>query len=111
MPWAVVFPGAGEVGRHPSQLYEAALEGLVLFLVLFALARFASARTRPGLITGVFLLGYGIARTIVETVREPDIQIGYLLGGATLGQLLSIPLVLGGIWLISRAGRSASKPA
>ena len=111
VPWAVVFPGAGEVGRHPSQLYEAALEGLVLFLVLFALARFASARTRPGLITGVFLLGYGIARTIVETVREPDIQIGYLLGGATLGQLLSIPLVLGGIWLISRAGRSASKPA
>ena len=111
VPWAFVFPGAGEVARHPSQLYESLLEGLVLFLLLFALARFAGARTRPGLLTGVFLFGYGTARVIVELFREPDAQLGYLLGGATMGQLLSVPLLLGGVWLIATALRRAPKPA
>ena len=103
LPWAMIFPAAGPQPRHPSQLYQALLEGLVLFLVMFALSRRESLRARFGWLTGVFLVGYGIARIIGEFFRQPDIFLGYLVGGATMGQLLSIPMVLAGVWLILRA--------
>ena len=103
VPWAVVFPGGGELPRHPSQLYEAALEGLVLFIVLFVLAQFTKIRTRPGMLMGVFMIGYGLSRIIVELFREPDIQIGFLISGTTLGQWLSVPLLVAGAYFIYRA--------
>lgn len=106
VPWAVAFPAGGGIGRHPSQLYEAALEGLVLFVVLLVLVRATRARWRPGLLTGVFLSGYGLARIAVEFVREPDPQLGFLFAGATMGQLLSLPLALAGagllVWALTR---------
>ena len=80
VPWAFVFPGAGPLPRHPSQLYEATLEGLVLFVVLAVMMR-AGALKRPGTILGAFCLGYGLARTICEFFREPDPQLGFLWGG------------------------------
>ena len=103
VPWAFVFPGAGPQPRHPSQLYEAALEGLLLFLLLHVLIR-RGALARPGLVAGVFCVGYGISRIIVEFFREPDPQIGYLAGGwLTMGILLSLPLIAVGGWLVKRA--------
>ena len=105
-PWAMFFPGAGPLPRHPSQLYEAALEGLVLFAVLATMIR-AGALQRPGLITGAFALGYGIARSFCELFREPDPQLGYLLAGRlTMGMLLSLPLMLAGIAFIMAARRT-----
>jgi phosphatidylglycerol:prolipoprotein diacylglycerol transferase len=105
LPWAMVFPTGGAVPRHPSQLYEAALEGVLLFVVLYLLLRLTSIRTRPGALTGVFIAGYGLARLFVEFFREPDAHLGFLLGGATMGQLLSLPLVAFGLWLIVRTRR------
>ena len=103
VPWAMVFPHAGPEPRHPSQLYEAALEGIVLFLVLHVLVRKGALR-HPGLVSGVFALGYGLARFTVEFFREPDRQLGFLYGGwLTMGMLLSLPLMLIGLWLIARA--------
>ena len=93
--WAMVFPDAGPAPRHPSQLYEAGLEGLVLLVILFFCIRAGSLR-RPGLTTGMFAIGYGVARIICEFFREPDPQLGFLFGGATMGMLLSLPLVLAG---------------
>jgi phosphatidylglycerol:prolipoprotein diacylglycerol transferase len=104
VPWAMVFPNGGPLPRHPSQLYEAALEGLMLFAVLALLIR-AGALKRPGLVLGAFALGYGVARAICEHFREPDIQIGFLWGGLTMGTLLSLPLILAGIALIAVALR------
>jgi len=97
-PWGMIFPQGGPIPRHPSQLYEAALEGLVLFLVLWLLARRGALRRR-GLTTGVFFAGYGAARLLVELFREPDAQIGFLAGGITMGQALSLPMLLIGIGL------------
>ena len=105
VPWAMVFPRGGPDPRHPSQLYEATLEGLVLFAVLLFLVYRARAMERPGILSGTFLIGYALARGAVEFVREPDAQLGFLIGGATMGQLLSLPLALGGIYLIWRARR------
>jgi phosphatidylglycerol:prolipoprotein diacylglycerol transferase len=105
VPWAMAFPGAGPVPRHPSQLYEATLEGIVLFLVLALLMR-AGALKRPGTITGAFALGYGIARAFCEFFREPDAQLGFLWGGLTMGMLLSLPLMLVGIAMIVAANRA-----
>jgi len=105
VPWAMVFPRGGPAPRHPSQLYEAALEGLVLFIVLNLLWRSENIRSRPGLLSGVFLAGYGLARETVEGFRQPDAHLGFLLGGATMGQWLSAPMVLIGVWLIVRALR------
>ena len=103
VPWAMVFPNGGPEPRHPSELYQATLEGIVLFLVLFALER-RGARWRPGLITGAFLIGYAIARTIGELFRQPDEQLGYLLFGVvTMGQILSLPMLAAGAWMIWRA--------
>lgn len=109
VPWAMAFPAGGPSPRHPSQLYEAALEGLLLFLVLFVLANLFRARRWPGAISGAFLAGYGLSRIIVEFFREPDPQLGFLTGGATMGQLLSAPMVLLGIAVIVYARRQ--KPA
>ena len=103
VPWAMVFPGGGPNPRHPSQLYEAALEGAVLLLVLFVLARYTEALRRPGLIFGTLLAGYGIARSFAELFREPDAFLGFLIAGATMGQLLSLPMILAGLVLIQRA--------
>ena len=104
VPWAMVFPTGGPLPRHPSQLYEATLEGLVLFLVLTALIR-AGALKRPGFILGAFAFGYGVARAICEQFREPDPQLGFLWGGLTMGTLLSLPLMLAGLaimWAVMR---------
>ena len=105
VPWAMIFPGSDGQPRHPSQLYEAGLEGIALFLIL-ALAIRLGALKRPGLTTGLFALGYGTARIICEFFREPDPQLGFLFGGATMGMLLSVPLILAGIALILYAARS-----
>jgi phosphatidylglycerol:prolipoprotein diacylglycerol transferase len=100
VPWAMVFPNAGPLPRHPSQLYEACLEGIVLFIVLGLVVR-AGGLKRPGLVTGIFALGYGVARITGELFREPDVQLGFLWGGLTMGMLLCIPLMLGGIALLT----------
>jgi phosphatidylglycerol---prolipoprotein diacylglyceryl transferase len=104
VPWAMVFPGAGPFPRHPSQLYEASLEGFVLFLVLYIAVHLGTLR-RPGLVAGLFAAGYGIARITCEFFREPDPQLGFLFGGATMGMLLSLPLIGIGVALIVLACR------
>ncbi|NQU62358.1 MAG: prolipoprotein diacylglyceryl transferase [Rhodospirillales bacterium] len=101
-PWAMAFPRGGPDPRHPSQLYEAFLEGAVLFTVLMWLARSESIRKRSGVLTGVFLAGYGTARMVVEFFRQPDAHLGFLGLGATMGQWLSAPLIAVGIYLIVR---------
>ena len=102
VPWAMVFPNGGSAPRHPSQIYEALLEGLALFTVLAILAQSPRVYRRPGLLTGVFFAGYGLARFIVEFVREPDAQLGFILASLTMGQALSVPLVLFGGYLVLR---------
>ena len=97
VPWAMVFPNGGPEPRHPSQLYESLLEGLVLFIVLFVFARFAAARRDQGLLSGIFFIGYGVARIVGELFREPDANLSYLIGGTTMGQWLSAPMILLGI--------------
>lgn len=109
VPWAMVFPNGGPVPRHPSQLYEAALEGIVLFVVLNLLVRFGALR-RPGIVTGFFALGYGVARITCEFFREPDAQLGFLWGGLTMGMLLCIPLMLAGIAILAYAMTCEPKP-
>lgn len=106
LPWGVVFGGAaGSMPRHPSQLYEALLEGVVIFCVLFALSRKVPPRPR-GTFLGIFLIMYGAFRFLVEFVREPDVQLGYLWGGwLTMGQVLSLPLVAVGIAVLVYAIR------
>ena len=104
LPWGVVFPGAGPMARHPSQLYEAVLEGLVLFLVINALIRRQGILARPGFAIGTFLALYALARAFVELFRMPDAQIGFLWGGLTMGMALSLPMLLIGLALVARAG-------
>ncbi len=101
LPWGVVFGGAaGQMPRHPSQLYEALLEGVLLFIVLYVLSRKLPPRPR-GTFIGVFLVLYGCFRFLIEFVRQPDVQLGYLYGGwLTMGQLLSVPLVIVGIGVL-----------
>lgn len=128
LPWAVIFPGAaaqdcpdvvGLCARHPSQLYEAALEGVLLGALVLWLVWRRGALKRPGMVTGVFLAGYGLARFIVEFFRQPDAQfvsLGNPLGlawqingyGLTMGQALSLPMIALGLWLILRARRAAA---
>jgi len=105
VPWAVIFPNGGPYPRHPSQLYEAGLEGLALFALLHILSRWEAVRLRPGLLTGVFLSGYATARMIGELFRQPDFHIGFLTGGTTMGQWLSTPMLAVGLYLIVRAGK------
>ena len=106
--WGVIFPGAGPLPRHPSQIYEAVLEGALLFVVLALLVRMGALK-RPGLTVGAFALGYGIARLLAELFREPDAQLGFLWGGLTMGMLLSLPMILAGLGFIWIA--LARKPA
>jgi phosphatidylglycerol:prolipoprotein diacylglycerol transferase len=102
VPWAMIFPGSDGVPRHPSQLYEAALEGILLFIVLYVAIRLGALR-RPGVATGIFAIGYGAARITCEFFREPDPQLGYLFGGATMGMVLSLPLIAAGIGFVAFA--------
>lgn len=104
VPWGMIFPTGGPVPRHPSQLYEMALEGVVLFCVLGLIMR-AGALKRPGLVIGSFAAGYAIARTVCELFREPDPQLGFLWGGLTMGMVLSLPLFLAGLGFIAYALR------
>jgi phosphatidylglycerol---prolipoprotein diacylglyceryl transferase len=104
VPWAMVFPLGGPLPRHPSQLYEAGLEGLVLLVGLGVLVR-AGALRRPGLVLGSFAAGYALVRAFSELFREPDQQLGFLWGGLTMGMLLSIPLFIAGALLITFALR------
>ncbi|MHA7064343.1 prolipoprotein diacylglyceryl transferase [Azospirillum argentinense] len=104
--WAVVFPRDPlQVPRHPSQLYEAFLEGAVLFVLLAILVRMPAVRGRAGMTAGIFFIGYGLSRIVAEFFREPDAQLGFLYAGATMGQLLSVPMVLFGVWLVAQARR------
>lgn len=104
-PWGMVFPGGGDLPRHPSQLYEAALEGIVLLSVLCALVHIRAVRNRPGILTGVFLAGYGMARFTVEFFREPDFYLGLYWNALSMGQVLSLPMVLLGAGVIFYALR------
>lgn len=105
VPWGMVFPNGGPLPRHPSQLYEAFLEGLVLFIVLFVYRRRTDALNRPGELGGLFCIGYGAARFLVEFFRQPDAHLGYIWGFITMGQILSLPLIAFGIFLMWRARR------
>ncbi|WP_022710140.1 prolipoprotein diacylglyceryl transferase [Pseudochrobactrum sp. AO18b] len=108
--WAVYFPNGGPLPRHPSQLYEAALEGFVLFFVLALLIWKSNKLKAPGFIAGAFVAGYGLSRILVEFFREPDAQLGYLVGGwMTMGMVLSVPMVLLGVWAMWRGNRAAAK--
>lgn len=104
LPWGVMFETGGAVYRHPSQLYEAILEGLVIFAVLYVMSRRVPPRPQ-GTFMGAFLTLYGVARILVEFVRVPDAQLGYLFGPITMGQLLSLPLVVIGVALLVGAHR------
>jgi phosphatidylglycerol---prolipoprotein diacylglyceryl transferase len=105
VPWAIVFPDAGPEPRHPSQLYEAGLEGLLLLVVLGILAQWQGFR-RPGLLAGLFGMGYAASRFFVEFFREPDRYLGFIAGGwLTMGMALSIPMFLAGSWLVVQALR------
>jgi phosphatidylglycerol:prolipoprotein diacylglycerol transferase len=104
LPWAVIFPNGGPLPRHPSQLYEAFLEGIVLFTVLAVMIRMGALK-RPGLILGSFIMIYALARITGEMFREPDPQLGFLWGGLTMGMLLSVPMIFAGIILIVQAWR------
>jgi phosphatidylglycerol:prolipoprotein diacylglycerol transferase len=107
LPWAMIFPQADTVPRHPSQLYQASLEGLLLFLLLWAY----SSRRRPvGAVSGAFLIGYGVFRSIGEFFRSPDAGIFGQSYTISMGQWLSLPMILIGIWLIWRAYRAARTP-
>lgn len=103
--WGIIFPDAGPEPRHPSQLYEAATEGLMLLVVLNILFWGTAARMKPGLLGGVFIAGYGLSRFAIEFWREPDAQLGVLSMGLTMGQLLSLPMIFLGLWLLATCNR------
>jgi phosphatidylglycerol:prolipoprotein diacylglycerol transferase len=110
VPWAFVFPHAGPEPRHPSQLYEAGLEGVLLLLILMIAVR-GGALARPGLVGGLFVGCYGLARVASEFFREPDAHIGYLAGGLTLGILLSLPMLIVGFGAVVYAMRRPPRRA
>jgi phosphatidylglycerol:prolipoprotein diacylglycerol transferase len=103
--WGMVFPGGGPLARHPSQLYEAVLEGLLLFAILALLFWKTQARYQPGKLVGTFVLGYGLSRFLVEFYREPDAGLGILSWGLTMGQTLTLPMIVAGAYLIATAKR------
>lgn len=106
VPWGMVFPNGGPLPRHPSQLYEACFEGLVLFLILW----FYSRKPKPvGAVSGLFLFGYGLFRFSLEFFREPDMQIGFLWDWFTAGQLLSLPMLLFGVIILAWAYKKKEK--
>lgn len=112
VPWAFVFPMAGAAPRHPSQLYEALGEGLLLFLLLQALLRLTGILKAPGALSGVFLIGYGAARFTCEFFREPDPQLGFVFDGwMSQGQLLTLPVIAFGLFFLIRGLRLRQRPA
>jgi phosphatidylglycerol:prolipoprotein diacylglycerol transferase len=111
VPWAMVFPNGGPIPRHPSQLYEAFAEGLLLFLLLWWMVHYTRAPQRPGLLAGTFLVGYGLARSAVEFFRQPDQQLGFLYSWVTMGQVLSLPLMVAGFMLVWHALSRPPVPA
>src|SRR5712664_2234692 len=104
LPWAMIFPNGGPLPRHPSQLYEAGLEGILLFTILAVMIRLGALK-RPGLFLGSFIALYGFARVIGEFFREPDPQLGFLWGGLTMGMLLSVPMIIAGAIIVVVAWR------
>ena len=108
VPWAMVFPNGGPMPRHPSQLYEAGLEGILLFVILAVMIRMGALK-RPGLILGSFIAIYALARITGEFFREPDPQLGFLWGGLTMGMLLSVPMIIAGAILIVKASRRETR--
>jgi len=106
VPWGMVFPGTHDgIPRHPSQLYEAGLEGIALFVIIW----FYSARSRrSGQVSGMFLVLYGVFRSLVEMVRQPDGHIDFIIGRITMGQALSLPMIVFGLWLLFRRGPRAN---
>lgn len=110
VPWGMIFPTGGPEPRHPSQLYQASMEGVILFILLQILVHRPALRARSGFVSGAFLAGYGVARIVGELFRQPDAQLGFLFAGITMGQLLSLPMVLIGAWLMWRS-RPATAPA
>jgi phosphatidylglycerol:prolipoprotein diacylglycerol transferase len=111
VPWAMVFPDAGDLPRHPSQLYEATTEGLILFAVLWWLTHRTGALRQPGVIAGTFLTGYGLARSFCELFREPDPGHWFTIGPFTAGILYSLPMILAGILIIRMSRRRVAAPA
>ena len=107
--YGFIFPNIDYQPRHPSQLYEAALEGLVLFAVLFLLNKYSNIRKIPGILSGLFLIGYASARASLEQFREPDEQIGFLFGNITMGQILSLPIFIAGLIIIIAALRRSRR--
>jgi phosphatidylglycerol:prolipoprotein diacylglycerol transferase len=111
VPWAMIFPTGGPIPRHPSQLYEAVCEGIVLFTIMMLLVFRTRLRDRPGFIGGAFLVLYGIARSSMEFFREPDANLGFLWDFITMGQLLSLPMIAVGAWLMWTAKPMERPPA
>lgn len=109
VPWGVNFPYGGGLPRHPSQLYEAALEGVLLFLILSRMAQSAAIRRCHGVLFGTLLAGYGVCRMIVENYREPDPQLGLFLGYFSMGQILCLPMIVAGGMIVSYAKRKSAK--
>ena len=111
LPWGMIFPGARDnVPRHPSQLYEMMLEGVLMAVVLWTLFFRTDARYRPGRLTGAGLIVYGGARFLLEFVRQPDAGLEHLPWGLTMGQTLSLPMLIAGLWLFVRSGRRERIP-
>jgi phosphatidylglycerol:prolipoprotein diacylglycerol transferase len=106
----MVFPGSGPLERHPSQLYEAFFEGLVLFAVLWWLTHKVMALKRPGIVAGTFLAGYGLARSFCELFREPDPGHWLTMGPFTAGILYSLPMIAIGLWLVRESARRTPAP-
>ena len=113
VPWAMIFPRGGPFPRHPSQLYQATFEGILLFALVLAVWKWTDGRRRPGLLTGVFCMGYAMARIVGEIFREPESFMGFLLGTDwfTMGMVLSLPVLAFGAWLVARAYRNPIQPA
>jgi phosphatidylglycerol---prolipoprotein diacylglyceryl transferase len=103
VPWAIIFPGAGPEPRHPSQLYEAGLEGVLMFIVLWLMFWKTDARYQPGKLVGTGLIIYGVSRILVELVRQPDVGLENLSWGLTMGQTLSLPMLIAGVYLFATA--------
>ncbi len=107
VPWAMVFPGAGPLPRHPSQLYEAGMEGLLLFFILYAVWK-AGLWRRTGAMSGVFMIAYGCFRFLVEFTRQPDAHLGLFWNAVSMGQLLSLPMILIGLYLLTWSRHATS---
>jgi phosphatidylglycerol---prolipoprotein diacylglyceryl transferase len=103
LPWGIIFPGAGPEPRHPSQLYEAGLEGILMFIVLWVMFWKTDARYQPGKLVGTGLIIYGLSRSLLELLRQPDAGMENLPWGLTMGQTLSLPMLLVGLYLVATA--------